>query len=209
MINMQINLIEGALVTLLFAGYLILWKVKKNVQKKQTGVDPEVMYSDTRPSQKYFVHLSRLMIVSIISLIGLHMFEFINIPGFIRIDYFNGIFFDMIGFGIGLSGLLMCLIAQINLGSSWRVGIDRKKKTKLITTGIFSITRNPTYCGLFILCAGVWMIFPTTSFLTWILIFMIMIEFQVRLEEEFLIKMHNEEYRLYCSKTKRYIPLVY
>ncbi len=206
---MQINLIEGILVILLFTGYLILWKVRKSKHRKQTGVNPEVMYSDTRPSQKFFARLAHVMTVSIVTLIGLHMFEFTKLPGFIRIDLFNGIIFDMIGFGLGVSGLIICLTAQIELGSSWRVGIDRKKKTKLVTTGIFSIIRNPTYCGLFILCIGVWIIFPTSSFLTWILIFMIMIEFQVRLEEEFLIKMHDTEYQRYYSSTKRYIPFIY
>lgn len=35
------------------------------------------------------------------------------------------------------------------------------------------------------------------------------IEFQVRLEEEYLIEAHGDEYINYCAKVKRYIPYVY
>lgn len=53
------------------------------------------------------------------------------------------------------------------------------------------------------------LIFPTMSFLVWVIVFCIAIEFQVRIEEEFLTDTHGEPYTRYYQTTKRYIPFFY
>ncbi len=47
------------------------------------------------------------------------------------------------------------------------------------------------------------------SILIWVVSFYLLIEFQVRLEEEHLIEVHGLKYTEYCSKVKRYIPWIY
>src|SRR5437667_3994671 len=49
------------------------------------------------------------------------------------------------GFGIPLAaaGGLTVFLAQIDMGASWRVGVDEKERTELVTGGWFSIVRNP------------------------------------------------------------------
>jgi len=103
----------------------------------------------------------------------------------IKIEFLNRAIVDYIGFSMGVFGLLVCMVAQLQMGNAWRVGIDRKNKAELIRTGLYRLIRNPTYAGLFILSTGVWLIFPTMSFMLWGLTFYISLEFQVRLEEEF------------------------
>lgn len=78
-----------------------------------------------------------------------------------QFDFLVGIEWDITGFVIGLIGLSFCLYAQIKMKNSWRVGIDENSKEELITDGIFSLVRNPTYLGLFLLNFGVWIIWPT------------------------------------------------
>jgi protein-S-isoprenylcysteine O-methyltransferase Ste14 len=206
---MQTRVIEGALVLVLFLGYLVIWKLKQKYQSRRFGVDPEVLYNDTRPTQQYFAKLSRLLAIFIFILIVFHMLDFQNLPGFYRIHFFDRKIFDYVGFAVGILGLLICLTAQIEMGNSWRVGIDRERKTELVTTGIYRFVRNPTYTGLFILCVGVWMIFPTTIILCWALVFVVSIEYQVRIEEEFLSEIHGGDYIHYYLVTKRYLPFFY
>jgi len=205
----QLNLLEGILVAALFLGYVLLWRIKKMQQTSQTGINPEVIYSDSRPSQKLFAILSRLMTFLVIILILLHIVGIENTPGFYKISSLDHSVGNIVGFAIGVLGLIICFFAQKAMGDSWRVGIDETNRTDLITTGIYKKIRNPTYSGLFLLCMGVLIIFPTMSFLTWNLIFFIMLEFQVRNEEEFLIKQHQDAYTEYCSNTKRYFPYLY
>jgi len=53
------------------------------------------------------------------------------------------------------------------------------------------------------------LIYPTLSFMVWVIAFYIAIEFQVRLEEEYLAESHGEAYSRYIQITKRYIPYLY
>jgi protein-S-isoprenylcysteine O-methyltransferase Ste14 len=113
------------------------------------------------------------------------------------------------GFGVGLIGLSLCLYAQIKMGSSWRVGIDEKVKTQLITTGFYKLIRNPTYLGLFLLNIGVWLIWPTWTIFLLNLLFYLFLEIQVRCEEDYLSAVHGEQYNEYKKRTKRYLPFIY
>lgn len=206
---MEFNFIEGCMVLTLFLGYLSLWRLKKREMLKTNGGDPEVIYSDNRPSQKFFANLSRLMSISVALLIVFHSTSFKNISGFYPIEFLDNDTANIIGFILGLSGLLLCWRAQKEMGGSWRVGIDRHNKTKLVTSGVFKKVRNPTYSGLFLICVGTFSIFPTISFMVWVIVFYISIEFQVRIEEEYLTGSYGEQYTQYYKITKRYIPYLY
>ena len=187
---MEFEQIESVLVLLLFLGYLALWRLKKRIMVKHSGKNPEVIYLDNRPTQKFFASLSRVMSVFIVLLIVLHSAGVKNNFALHQIVFLDNDTINFIGFIFGLFGLLLCWKAQQEMGSSWRVGIDRENRTTLITTGVFKYLRNPTYSGLFLICTGSFMVFPSMAFMLWIAVFYIAIEFQVRLEEEFLTKSH-------------------
>ena len=206
---MESRVIEGFMVLVLFLGYLTLWRIKKREIMRNNGADPEVIYNDSRPTQKFFANLSRLMSVSIALLIVIHSKGVKDLAGFHQMDLLDNVSVDFIGFLLGLGGLILCWKAQRQMGGSWRVGIDNQNKTNLITTGVFQKIRNPTYSGLFLICAGSFMIFPTMSFMAWVIVFCIAIEFQVRIEEEFLTDTHGEQYIRYYQATKRYVPFFY
>jgi protein-S-isoprenylcysteine O-methyltransferase Ste14 len=206
---MESSQIEGCMVLFIFLGYLVLWKTKKRELLRINGDDPEVIYNDSRPTQKFFANLSRLLSISVALLIVIHSSGIKDIAGFHQMDLLDNVTVDFIGFLLGLGGLILCRQAQRQMGISWRVGIDNQNKTKLVTTGVFQNIRNPTYSGLFLICAGSFMIFPTMSFMVWVIVFCIAIEFQVRIEEEFLTDAHGEQYIRYYQATKRYVPFLY
>ena len=206
---METKLGEGFMVILLFLGYLTLWKIKKFRLLRQSGNDPEVIYTDKRPTQKYFAQLSRVMSISFAVLIVLHSIGVQDIFGFYKFRIMDNAAIDFSGFLLGLGGLILCWRAQRDMGESWRVGIDRIKRTELVTNGVFRTIRNPTYSGLFVVCIGAVIIFPTMSLIAWTLLFFISIEFQVRSEEEFLNDSYKEKYQAYYQATKRYIPYIY
>ena len=59
------------------------------------------------------------------------------------------------------------------------------------------------------MCIGIFLILPNFFIIIWIVLFYVMIEFQVRLEEEHLMSAYKKTYKEYMSRTKRYIPFVY
>src|SRR4029434_1804082 len=52
------------------------------------------------------------------------------------------------GVGLMLISFVWILIAQKQMGNSWRVGIDEDHKTPLVRHGVFSLSRNPIFLGM-------------------------------------------------------------
>lgn len=203
------NLIEIIFVVFLFLLYSTLWKIKEINQKKTSGIDPRVMIKSTTPIQHYIKNYVIILSLYTLLITALHIVNFQFFSLFTRIAVLNSLLFDIIGFVAGIFGLSFCLYAQIKMGNSWRVGIDEKNRSELITTGLYKFIRNPTYLGLFIMNFGIWLILPTWTMFLYVLLFYIFLEIQVRCEEEHLIKTHGEEYIEYKKRTKRYLPFIY
>ena len=109
-------------------------------------------------------------------------------------------------------GAVLCMLApvlfvwgMISFGKSFRVGIDADTPNGLVTTGAFSISRNPLYVAFFMILIGVFLIFPTWIFFAYFVVGLWLIDRQVCLEENALRKMYGKEYDAYCNKVRRYI----
>jgi len=103
-----------------------------------------------------------------------------------------------------MSGSLLFIPAVLQLGSSLRYGIP-EEETKLRTNGIFRISRNPLYLGLFIICTGSCLYYPNLlniAFFIYTLVFHLKI---IRKEEEFLAARFGEEWKNYTLKVRRLI----
>lgn len=110
-----------------------------------------------------------------------------------------------IGMGMLLIALVWTIIAQENMKNAWRMGIDEAMETPLITNGLFAYTRNPIFVGLILGFGGLLLITPNTLTLVTFLLEFILIQIQIRLEEEHLEKLHGQIYLEYKSKTRRLI----
>ena len=110
---------------------------------------------------------------------------------------------------VGLAVLVVSLIwtyaAQADMRGSWRIGIDEAEKTSLVTQGIFSYSRNPIYLGMMVSVLGLVMVTPNALTIMLMVLGIVLIQIQVRLEEEFLFKMHGDSYADYKSKVSRFI----
>ena len=102
-------------------------------------------------------------------------------------------------------GLIPFILAFINFGSSWRIGIDRKTPGELVTGGIFAVTRNPIYVAFILFFFGIFLINGAWFFLIFALLAIVAIHFQILREEEFLKKQYGESYVDYCRRAARYL----
>lgn len=195
------------LTTSLFILYVIIWRIQEAKQKKQFNLKTNVLSTNQKPIQKLFASYEKLMTIGIVAIIITHALPINSkvTEELIKVSSTHKLF----GFALGIIGLTICRIAQITMGKSWRVGIEEDAKPGLITNGIFKYIRNPTYAGLFLLCAGILIIHPSVLYAFWIQAFILIINFQVRCEEEYLIQKYGANYLSYIKKTKRYIPGLY
>jgi protein-S-isoprenylcysteine O-methyltransferase Ste14 len=104
-----------------------------------------------------------------------------------------------------LLALLIGLTALFEMRDSWRIGIKHGQKTDLVTSGIYSISRNPYFLSYEMLFLGIFLIFPSLLLLV-LTIGLIVTFHQMVLEEEiYLEKMQGEPYLQYKNKVGRYI----
>lgn len=146
-----------------------------------------------------------------ITMIGLFLYSilysiFPNSHNFLLpIEYIENQYLKYFGIGILILALIWTIIAQNHMKNSWRIGIDTLTKTELITNGLFRFSRNPIFFGMILSLIGLFLVTPNI----WTLIFMVLgyvlIQIQIRLEEEFLDKQHGEKYRNYKKKVRRII----
>ncbi|HTR42838.1 MAG TPA: isoprenylcysteine carboxylmethyltransferase family protein [Pseudomonadales bacterium] len=104
-----------------------------------------------------------------------------------------------------LSGLSLLLWSLISFGQSFRVGIDNKHPDKLITTGIFAVSRNPISVAFEFILFGQFLIFPERVRLVYIVGAIWLIHRQIMREEEYLKKHYGPEYLEYCNRVRRYL----
>jgi protein-S-isoprenylcysteine O-methyltransferase Ste14 len=197
---------EAAMVVSLFIAYLGLWRIKRKRDIRRSGNDPEVLAQASTPVQAYFARLVRVISGLVVTIIVLHTFAPETWPPLARLGVLDSALFDVLGVVVGVTGLALCGLAQAMMGPSWRVGIDREHRTELVTRGLYRWIRNPTYLGLHLVNLGIWSIWPTTLVAGYILLFFVVMDIQVRCEEEFLLGLHGDEYKSYLARTRRYLP---
>lgn len=103
------------------------------------------------------------------------------------------------------AGLFVFCLALISFKSSWRVGIDTVAPGDLITTGVFSISRNPIFLSMDLYFLGTFLIYSNLFFLMCFVCLALGFQFQIRQEETFLIEKYGDSYRKYMTKVNRYI----
>lgn len=104
-------------------------------------------------------------------------------------------------------GVLVTLIAQVEMGSSWRVGVDPTEQTELVTRGLFRWVRNPIFSAMLMVFFGVLLAAPNALAVAAFVLSLVGIEVQVRgVEEPYLTRVHGERYVSYAQRVGRFMP---
>jgi protein-S-isoprenylcysteine O-methyltransferase Ste14 len=103
-----------------------------------------------------------------------------------------------------LLSFVFWIITLLNFKNSLRFGLDENMQGKLITRGIFSVTRNPFFLSVNLYFLGVALIFPSLFFIGFTLAAFVGIHFFILKEEQFLQKVYGTGYLNYKNKTRRY-----
>ena len=101
--------------------------------------------------------------------------------------------------------LVWVVIAQAQMGRSWRIGIDAEAQPPLVRSGLFSWCRNPIFLGMRLSLAGMFLVMPNAVTLAIALVGEVLMQVQVRLEEEHLSRVLGEEYRAYRREVPRWL----
>jgi protein-S-isoprenylcysteine O-methyltransferase Ste14 len=110
-----------------------------------------------------------------------------------------------LGVALCLGGVLVLVLSLVSFGNSFRVGIDVDEPGRLVTTGIFAVSRNPIYVGFFVFLLGQLLAFPSWIPLIVLAAATLLFHRQVLREEEFMRQRYGQEYLDYCNRVRRYV----
>jgi len=106
---------------------------------------------------------------------------------------------------LAIVSFVWIIIAQNQMARSWRIGIDYSETTALKTNGLFKVSRNPIFLGVLVSYLGTFFIIPNALSLTILVVTYVVIQTQVRLEEEYLKVSHGKEYLDYMDNVRRWL----
>ncbi|ELP88385.1 hypothetical protein EIN_228680 [Entamoeba invadens IP1] len=104
-------------------------------------------------------------------------------------------------------GVLFWNLAILTMNTNWRAGIDTTARTKLVTSGVYSYSRNPAFFGLFVQYISLALLNPNPLLLGFTVLSVVVLDLQTKEEEKHLTLSLGAEYTVYKDTTPRYILL--
>ncbi len=127
------------------------------------------------------------------------------LPDVLIKPFFSGVPVQTAGLFTICFGILLFIGALISFKASWRIGIDPVNPGRLITTGIFSLSRNPVFLSMDLYFLGTFFITGNLFFLLSFVGMALGFHFQIRQEEVFLSEKFGKPYLSYMSHVRRYV----
>jgi protein-S-isoprenylcysteine O-methyltransferase Ste14 len=112
----------------------------------------------------------------------------------------------LLGAVLLFGGLLLQAAAMLDLGASWRIGIEEGSRPGLVTGGLYRFTRNPIFLALIAVLAGYTLLLPTVLSAAILAGAYFAIRQQIAEEESYLLRTYGEEYRLYARGVGSLLP---
>ena len=187
---------------LLFFGLAMFWR--SYIAWKRTGINPyKLGNGDT--VHDFVGKLFRLTLIAAALIVFVFSFLDQYYEWLSPIAWMNSSVLMMIGIALLVLALIWVLVAQLQMGDSWRIGIDEESKSALVQHGLFGVSRNPIFLGMLVMLVGLLLLLPTAVTLTITVLGFVLIHVQVRLEEAFLTEKYGEDYRKYQMNVRRWI----
>lgn len=196
--DMQIYLFLFLIVYFFFVFFLrsyLLWK--------KTGVNP-LTFSKSNDAHGYNGKVFKFISVLEFIVVFIYAFKGEWYQYLLPFWYLENSYLQYIGWGLLLLSLALVWIAQSQMANSWRIGIDEKNKTELVTQGLFAYSRNPIFLGIMIANMGLFLIIPNAFTLLIVSLSTISMNTQIRLEEVFLLNSHGKDYQDYLNQVRRW-----
>lgn len=106
---------------------------------------------------------------------------------------------------LGTAGDIIFAIAVVTMQDSWRAGIAEEDNRKMITSGIYKISRNPAFLGFDCVYFGILLMFFNWTLLFFSVFTAVMLHLQILQEEKYLPIAFGEDYINYKKYVCRYL----
>ena len=192
---LPIYLVVYVIVAFVWRSYIV-WK--------RTGVSP-VVFKGSDDAHDFNGRVFKLVFAVVVAVVLVYSF-FPNAYQYLApISWLERPWIRFNGVILLIVSLVWTIWAQARMGESWRIGIDTEHKTKLVQTGVYRISRNPIYVGIIVTLLGLFVVIPNAATLLVFVLGVVVINIQVRLEEDYLKTIHADEYVSYTQRVRRWL----
>jgi len=171
---------------------------------KRTGVNP-LVFKGADNAHGYIGRVFKLLFAAVVAAVVLYsaserLYQYLTPIAWLERGWLRAA-----GGALLLVSLVWTIVAQAQMGESWRIGIDEERRTPLVRKGVFGLSRNPIFLGMALTLLGLFLVIPNAATLLVLGLGVVLIQIQVRLEEEFLPRAHGEAYAEYRRDVRRWL----
>lgn len=171
--------------------------IGKLLVQKTKGIQTDQMAKGKRKTRPFFIELIlkiatyAVVVVEVVSIFAVK----------------QGLPKGVIVFGavLGIIGDIIFVVSVVTMKDSWRAGVAENDKTKMITAGIYQISRNPAFLGFDCVYVGMLLMFFNIPLLLASIFAGTMLHLQILQEEQYLQKVFGSDYLDYKNKVCRYL----
>lgn len=175
-----------------YAAYFIkmLGQKKKGIQTTQFGVGDKARKTILIEKALQIISIAVVFIeaISILCNTGNKVVDELRIAGLL----------------LAVLGTVVFITAMLTMQDSWRAGITERDNTRLVTKGIYRISRNPAFLGFDLVYLGMCISFFNAVLLLASIAGILMMHLQILEEEKFLPGVFGAEYIAYRKNVGRY-----
>ena len=174
----------------LFFGVAVIWR--NHVVAKKTGINAFKLNQKSGPEAITGVYFKCLPLLSILVFVVFALFHQLYLllgP----IELLSHYSVQYVGMGIMSFALIWVVVAQSQMGASWRIGIDHDEKTAFVQKGLFQYSRNPIFLGVILMSLGYFLVLPNSITCTILALDIAFIQVQVAIEEDYLALQHGQQ----------------
>ncbi|PZU85771.1 MAG: isoprenylcysteine carboxylmethyltransferase family protein [Shinella sp.] len=170
-----------------------------------TGRSPVVLKSGD-DALGFSTRLFRILIIAIlVEVTTINLWPDLHGQILGRVPALDGSVFRIAGIVLWTLGGVLIMLAQWQMGSSWKIGIDSSEATRLVDTGLFVFSRNPIYLGMVTGLAGLALISPEALSFAILVATWVSLSYQIRMEEAFLEQSIGQAYLDYRKRVRRWL----
>ena len=171
---------------------------------KRTGINP-VVFKGSDDAHDFIGRVFKLLFAVVVGVVVVYSFFPRAYQYLMPISWLDRSWMRSTGVVLLILSLGWTILAQAQMGESWRIGIDSEHQTKLVRRGVFSISRNPIFLGVMLTLFGFALVIPNATTLLTLVLGVVLVNIQVRLEEEYLKASHADDYADYIHNVRRWI----
>jgi protein-S-isoprenylcysteine O-methyltransferase Ste14 len=184
-------------ISIVFIGRtLIVWRKTKNFP---------ITYGKTNSAHDFLGRIFKLLLIVNVLSTMVYLASESLYRYFISLEALEIVPVRLLGLALAYSSMLWTMIAQAQMGLSWRIGIDAGQKTEIVRRGLFKFVRHPIYFGVMTTTWSLFLIMPNVLNLIISLMTTLTLAVQARLEEEYLTQVYGDEYMSYSSQSLEFV----